>query len=72
MKTNTLLHRYLASLSPDEVVALAEQAETSVPYLRQLANGHRKAGNSVSARLKRADPRITDEMLRPDLYPMLF
>lgn len=47
---------------------LANRAGTSVPVLGHLAKGRRKAGASLGARLKRADNRITDAMLRPDLY----
>jgi hypothetical protein len=56
------------SLHKDEIANLAAKANTSVVYLYQLARGIRKPGASVSARLKAADHRITDSMLRPDLY----
>lgn len=59
---------FYATLDKHEVAQLAEAANTSPKYLYQLAAGIRKPGASVSARLKRADRRITDSMLRPDLY----
>lgn len=59
---------FFSSLSADEKKTLAEKAESSVASLSQIANGHRRAGYSLAARLKRADGRITDEMLRPDIF----
>lgn len=59
---------FYTSLSKDEKKALADRAETSVAYLYQLAQGYRKPGIDVMTRLKAADNRITDTMLRPDLY----
>jgi hypothetical protein len=56
------------SLSRDDLVSLAEKANTSTAYLYQLSAGIRKPGYSIAARLKRADNRITDAMLRPDLH----
>jgi hypothetical protein len=56
------------TLSKDEKKALADRADTSVDYLYQLAQGYRKPGMSICSRLKAADGRITDAMLRPDLY----
>jgi hypothetical protein len=56
------------SLSKAELVTLAAKANTSAAYLYQISAGIRKPGASVSARLKAADNRITDGMLRPDLY----
>ena len=59
---------FYASLDKLEIAALANAANTSPVYLYQLAKGIRKPGANVSARLKGADNRITDSMLRPDLY----
>jgi hypothetical protein len=59
-------------LEPEEKKALAEKANTSVETLRNLASGFRKAATempgSLGWRLQQADPRITNIMLRPDLY----
>jgi DNA-binding transcriptional regulator YdaS (Cro superfamily) len=68
MKTNNTLQSFLDSLSPEELMHLADRAGTSKAYLYQLATGRRRAGMNISARLKAADGRITDAMLRPDLY----
>jgi hypothetical protein len=56
------------SLERHELLNLAARANTSINYLYQISAGVRKPGASVSARLKGADNRITDAMLRPDLY----
>jgi len=59
---------FFESLDRIERSNLAARAHTSVNYLYQIAEEIRKPGMNVSARLKRADNRITDSMLRPDLY----
>ena len=56
------------TMSQEDRISLALSAETSTQYLYQLATGRRKPGADVMHRLKRADNRITDSMLRPDLY----
>jgi outer membrane protein TolC len=60
---------YFKSLSKDEKADLARRAKTSVKQLEHLAQGRRRAGLDLGIRLKRADPAITDELLRPDLFP---
>ena len=59
---------YWSSLKPPAKHDLANRAGTSYSTLNQVANGHRNAGMNLAARLKQADPNITDAMLRPDLY----
>ncbi len=68
MSRKNTFKTFYRTLDRDEKHALADRAGTSVAYLYQVAHGHRMAGASVSARLKAADGRITDAMLRPDLY----
>ena len=60
--------KFYQTLTQQEIVSLAAKANTSTQYLYQIATGRRKPGIVVSAKLKGADPRITDSMLRPDLY----
>jgi len=67
-RTNNTFRSFYEALSRDEINALATRSGTSVAYLYQLARGYRQPGASISARLKAADGRITDAMLRPDLY----
>lgn len=38
------LEKYMKSLSREELQEFAEKAETSIPYLKQIASGHRNAG----------------------------
>ena len=64
----TTFKDFYATLDINEKAALASLSNTSVNYLYQISAGIRKPGASVSARLKSADSRITDSMLRPDLY----
>jgi len=59
---------FYSAMDKAELAVLASKSNTSVNYLYQLAEGVRRPGASVSARLKAADHRITDSMLRPDLY----
>lgn len=56
------------SLSPAQKETLAIEAVTTVVYLSQVANGHRKVGLQTITKLKRANSEITDYMLRPDLF----
>ena len=58
---------YYRGLSPEEKIALAKKADTSVAQLSHLACGRRKTGG-LGARLRAADSNITDHMLRPDLF----
>jgi hypothetical protein len=60
--------RFYNDLTRDEQTALARDAGTSLNHLYQVATDRRKAGMHLSSRLKAADNRITDSMLRPDLY----
>lgn len=55
---------FWTSLKADEKRRLAESAKTTVPYLSQVAHGHRKAGADVIGRLMAADNRITFSMMR--------
>ena len=66
--TKITFRDFYASLRKEEIISLAEKANTSAAYLYQISAGIRKPGASVSARLKSADNLITDSMLRPDLY----
>lgn len=67
MDTATNFKGFFSSLDPEQKRELAEKAGTSVAYLSQLANGHRRAGADAIVRLCRADSRITFEMLRPEM-----
>jgi DNA-binding transcriptional regulator YdaS (Cro superfamily) len=60
---------YLDSLSPKERSEFAERASTSLAYLSQLANGHRKAGlKTVHAIEVASNGVVTGSDLRPDVY----
>lgn len=48
-----------AAMSADEKRELAIKANTSVAYLSQVANGHRKAGADFIARVIAVDQRLT-------------
>lgn len=60
--------QFYETLSQSERQSLAANANTSTQYIYQIATGRRKPGAVTIAKLKGADPRITDSMLRPDLY----
>lgn len=68
MGTNLEFQKLFTSLDAEEKRDLAERANTSVAYLSQIANGHRKAGVDIIASLTNADNRITAAMLRPDRF----
>ena len=64
------IKKYLDSLDPDQKIQFADSVGTSLPYLSQLAHGHRQAGARIIASIERAtDGKVTHKDLRPDLYP---
>ena len=67
MKRHTF-NDYWKALSMEERKQLAKDAGTSYQYLYQLSAGIRKPGAAMCAMLKAADNRISDSLLRPDLY----
>lgn len=68
MENANTFKEHWTGLSAEEKRELARAAQTSVAYLSQLANGHRRAGIEIIANLQRVDSRITADMLRPDLF----
>ena len=68
MNTQNPFKDYFSALSAEQKRSLAESARTSVAYLSQIANGHRKAGVGLMANLAGVDVAITPAMLRPDLF----
>lgn len=54
--------QFWAGLKPKEKSELAEKADTSVAYLFQVANGHRRAGHKTIGNLVQADERIRHDM----------
>ncbi|MEW8178589.1 MAG: YdaS family helix-turn-helix protein [Candidatus Thiodiazotropha endolucinida] len=60
---------FIEPMSADEKAAFAERAKTSVAYLSQLANGHRKAGlKTVHAIEQASNGSVTGHDLRPDIF----
>lgn len=59
---------FWVKLTPEEKKRLSDDSGIAFSSLSSLAHGHRKAGHVTIAKLNRVDPRITAEMLRPDLY----
>ena len=53
---------YFSSLSARQKKELANKADTSVAYLRQISTGHRNAGLKTARNLLAADPNIDLEM----------
>ena len=56
---------YFSGLDPEKKTSLATNADTSVAYLSQVANGHRNAGAGLIRRLMQADKNITFSMMSP-------
>jgi len=53
-----------------ERAQLAQQCETQVVYLSQIAYGHRRASGPLAMRIERqSSGAVTRHDLRPDLYP---
>lgn len=53
---------YFKSLDPDVKKRLADRADTSVDYLRQISRGERNAGFQLIVKLLNSDPNITISM----------
>jgi transcriptional regulator with XRE-family HTH domain len=68
MSRKTKFLKYYSTLTASQKRELASRAKTSVVYLSQIANGHRKAGAALISRLTKADRNLTPAMLRPDLF----
>lgn len=63
------LRDYLKALKPELRERLAAAAETTVPYLYQLAGGHRMASARLAIRIEDASQgEVTREELRPDIW----
>jgi len=60
----TAFKDFFDGLSAAEKQRLADRAETSIAYLYQISNGHRRAGADLIGRLMAADKRITFKMVR--------
>lgn len=58
----------IQDLTRDERIALAEAVDTSEQYLYQCATGRRQPGIKMCQRLVAADPRLTLQELRPDIW----
>ena len=60
---------YLDELNTEEKKRFASDCGTSLAYLSQLANGHRRAGiKSMAAIEKASKGQVTSRDLRPDLF----
>jgi DNA-binding transcriptional regulator YdaS (Cro superfamily) len=60
----------LNELTKTELEEIAEKAGTSVGYLVQIKNGHRKASPKLVTKIQEAtNGKVSREDLRPDLWP---
>jgi len=63
------MKKYYQSLSHEQKLELADACNTSVVYLSQIANSHRRAGiKTIIAIEKATEGQVTGADLRPDLY----
>ena len=63
------LAAFLKNLSPESRKAFAKRAKTTVPYLYQLAGGHRAPSPLLARRIDQAsDGQVPKEKLRADVY----
>lgn len=63
------LKQYWQSMSPDERDAVAEQAETTTAYLRQVLACGRRCGASLAKSIEMAtNGQVSRQMLRPDIF----
>lgn len=59
---------YLRQASPEERSALAAEVKSSVGYFYLLAGGHRHASTKLCQKLVSAEPKLTLQGLRPDIW----
>lgn len=59
---------YLQQATPDERDALASAVASSVGYFYLIGGGHRRASPALCKRLVGAEPKLTLEDLRPDIW----
>lgn len=52
----------------DILATLAKRVKSSRAYLSQIAYGHRKPSPKMCEKLVEAEPRLTFQDLRPDIY----
>lgn len=63
------LAAFLKGLSPDSRKAFAKRAKTTVPYLYQVAGGHRAPSPLLAKRIDQAsDGQVPKERLRQDIF----
>ena len=63
------LKTYLQDMTVDQKRSFAQKADTSVAYLSQLANGHRRAGIRACRSIEMATCGVVKMAdLRPDLF----
>jgi len=63
---------FLKRATPHERQQFAEAAETSVAYLYQIAGKHKLPGAKLCRRLVKANPLLTLQELRPDIWGITF
>lgn len=62
------LLEYIGSLDGEARAAFAERCETTFPFLRNVAYGSRRAGESLCINIEReSGGQVTCEELRPDV-----
>lgn len=59
---------YLKQATPEERDALAAKVGSSVGYFYLIGGGHRNAGKNLCKALVAAEPRLTLNELRPDIW----
>jgi type VI protein secretion system component VasA len=62
------LKRHIGEGWKTHAAQLAEQAECAPVYIDQLVSGFRKPSARLAQKLVAAEPRLTLEALRPDVY----
>lgn len=63
----TPFKRYWAALDTEEKAKLADDLDTSVGYLKLIANGHRSPGHQFARRIKDRTG-LSLKQLRPDIF----
>lgn len=60
---------YLQQATPEQRENLARNVASSVGYFYLIAGAHRRAGTNLCRRLVAAEPKLSLNKLRPDVWP---
>ena len=62
------LKEFIKTLSPEDLLSFASNCDTTPGHLKQVSNGHRRAGEYLAINIERESKgKVRCEKLRPDV-----